>query len=73
MKRVFVCLVVALMVALGPVGTGYALSDAEYREMVQTSDEFPLPTWSWLLRGNTFTDSTRDRQRKTCCRNSVDG
>ena len=45
MKRVFVCLVVALMVALGPVGTGYALSDAEYR----------------------------DRQRKTCCRNSVDG
>lgn len=33
MKRVFVCLVVALMVALGPVGTGYALSDAEYREL----------------------------------------
>lgn len=54
MKRVFVCLVVALMVALGPVGTGYALSDAEYREMVQTSDEFAAAdmelaaTWKYV-------------------------
>ena len=38
MKRVFVCLVVALMVALGPVGTGYALSDAEYRELLKDPD-----------------------------------
>ena len=38
MKRVFVCLAVALMVALGPVGTGYALSDAEYRELLKDPD-----------------------------------
>ncbi len=42
MKRIFVCLAMALMVALGPVGTGYALSDAEYKEMFQTSDDFAI-------------------------------
>ena len=38
MKRIFVCLAVALMVALGPVGTSYALSDAEYKELLKDPD-----------------------------------
>lgn len=42
MKRIFVCLAVALMVALGPVSTVYALSDAEYKKMFQTSDDFAI-------------------------------
>lgn len=37
MKRIFVCMAVALMVALGPMGTtgSYALSDAEYKELLK--------------------------------------
>ena len=38
MKRIFVCLAMALMVALGPVGTVYALSDAEYKELLKDPD-----------------------------------